>query len=184
MQAHVTRCAQCAYQTFMILHIALNCSLSLLLLWWRLKSFCVRRNCCGRATKLWRTRTREPRWTIWAARSGLDIGRAAVRPMAAMRAHLLLLLCVAIANGQRRPPQVRMADIYSFNPWFVDAGGRRLWTRQSVVRTSPSSPRWPAWPEQGRRRVPLSKGGDPCLQLWPGRWGIETLLNVNAPTIK
>ena len=39
-------------------------------------------------------------------------GSGAVRPMAAMRAHLLLLLClllVALANGQRRrPPQVRM----------------------------------------------------------------------------
>merc|ERR1719458_103912 len=117
--------------------------------------------------------------------------------MAAMRAHQLLLLCVAIVNGQRRPPQEdedygrgnRLSgrpppprcgqpdlsrDVGEFpyprgeTPVFnfdqgdesastpsplrrhcqwtetASSGGRRLWTRQSVVRTSPSSPRWPA----------------------------------------
>ena len=42
-----------------------------------------------------------------AAASGLDQG--AVRPMAAMRTHLLLtltLLLISVADGQRRRPQV------------------------------------------------------------------------------
>ena len=97
--------------------------------------------------KLWRTETR---WTSMGGRSGLD--RAAVRPMAAMRVHLLLLpllLLVALANGQRRrPPQVRMGVrnkngcFSSFQYLTVNAGGRRLWPRQSVVRAAPRGPRW------------------------------------------
>ena len=48
------------------------------------------------------------RWAVGGGCSGFH--QWAVRPMAAMRTQLLLLtLLIGIANGQRRPPQVRLA---------------------------------------------------------------------------
>ena len=56
-----------------------------------------------------------------------------------------------------------------YQSFMINAGGRGLWSRQSVVTTRrrQRTTRF----EQGRWTVSISKGRDSCLQLWPGRWG-------------
>ena len=61
-----------------------------------------------------------------------------------------------------------------YQSFMINAGGRGLWSRQSVVRTPPATTRRTQRTtrfEQGRWTVSISKGRDSRLQLWPGRWG-------------
>ena len=64
--------------------------------------------CRRNSDRIWDPRITGGRWAVGGGRSGSH--QWAVRPMAAMRTQLLLLtLLIGIANGQRRPPQVRLA---------------------------------------------------------------------------
>ena len=61
------------------------------------------------------------------------------------------------------------SDWLFYQSFIINAGGRGLWSRQSVVTTRrrQRTTRF----EQGRWTVSISKGRDSRLQLWPGRWG-------------
>ena len=64
--------------------------------------------CRRNSDRIWDPRIPGGRWAVGGGCSGFH--QWAVRPMAAMRTQLLLLtLLIGIANGQRRPPQVRLA---------------------------------------------------------------------------
>ena len=64
--------------------------------------------CRRNSGRIWDPRIPGGRWAVGGGCSGSH--QWAVRPMAAMRTQLLLLtLLIGIANGQRRPPQVRLA---------------------------------------------------------------------------
>ena len=64
--------------------------------------------CRRNSDRIWDPRIPGGRWAVGGGCSGSH--QWAVRPMAAMRTQLLLLtLLIGIANGQRRPPQVRLA---------------------------------------------------------------------------